>query len=213
MTEYYRGFQYYQSLCDEFDTSDAALETYFQEHEAEFAENGVTKEDKYIDVRHILIMPEGGTTDESGVTTYSEEEWAAAQLKAQEILDLYLAGDLTEESFGELANEHTADGNDANYDGIPDGGLYTDVYKGQMVAEFEEWCFDDTRAPGDTGLVKTTYGWHIMYFVDSRPVWKSAAEEQLTMDLANQMLADIIAKYPLEVDYAAIQLGTLDFGA
>lgn len=213
MEVYYTGLQYYQSLCDEFDTGDAAVEAYFQEHEAEFAESGVTKEDKYIDVRHILIIPEGGTTDENGVTTYSEEEWAAAQLKAQEILDQYLAGDLTEESFGNLANEHTADGNDANYDGIPDGGLYTDVYKGQMVPEFEQWCFDDTRATGDTGLVKTTYGWHIMYFVDSRPVWKSAAKEQLTMELANQMLAEMIDKYPLEVDYSAIQLGAVNFGA
>ena len=213
MEEYYKGYQYYQSLCAEFDTGDAALETYFQEHEAEFAENGVTKEDKYIDVRHILIIPEGGTTDENGVTTYSEEEWAAAEVRAQEILDLYLAGDKTEESFGELANEHTADGNDANYDGVPDGGLYTDVYKGQMVPEFEAWCFDEARAAGDTGLVKTTYGWHIMYFVDSRPVWKSAAKEQMTMDLANQLIADIVAKYPLEVDYSAIKLGTVNFGA
>lgn len=213
MDDYYRGFQYYQSLCAEFDTGDAALEAYFQEHEAEFAENGVTREDKYVDVRHILIVPEGGTTDENGVTTYSEEEWAAAEVKAQEILDLYLKGDLTGESFGTLANEHTADGNDANYDGIPDGGLYTDVYKGQMVPEFEQWCFDEVRVPGDTGLVKTTYGWHIMYFVDSRPVWKSAAQEQLTMDLANQLIADIVAKYPLEVDYSAIQLGAVSFGA
>lgn len=210
---YYQGLGYYQSRIAEFDTSDAAVEAYFQEHEAEFAESGVTKEDKYIDVRHILIIPEGGTTDENGVTTYSEEEWAAAEVKAQEILDQYLSGDLTEESFGNLANEHTADGNDANYDGIPDGGLYTDVYKGQMVPEFEQWCFDDTRAAGDTGLVKTTYGWHIMYFVDSRPVWKSAAKEQLTMELANQMLAEMIDKYPLEVDYSAIKLGAVDFGA
>lgn len=213
MEDYYRGYKYYNSLCEDFDTSDAALETYYQENEAKFTENGITREDKYVDVRHILIMPEGGTTDENGATTYSDEEWAAAQLKAQEILDQYLAGDKTEESFGTLANEHTADGNDANYDGVPDGGLYTNVYKGQMVPEFEEWCFDDVRVPGDTGLVKTTYGWHIMYYVDSRPVWKDFGKEQLTMDLANELLAGIIANYPLEVDYSAIKLGFVDMTA
>ena len=213
MEDYYKGYRYYNGLCEKFDTGDAALEAYYLENEAEFAENSITKEDKYVDVRHILIMPEGGTTDENGVTTYSDEEWAAAQQKAQEILDQYLAGDTTEDSFASLANEHTADGNDANYDGIPDGGLYTDVYKGQMVAEFEDWCFDDVRVTGDTGLVKTTYGWHIMYYVTSRPVWKSYAKEQLTMKLANELVADIIAKYPLTVDYSAIQLGLVNMGA
>ena len=213
MEEYFLGYQYYISLCDQFDTSDPALEAYYQENEASFTENSITKEDKYVDVRHILIMPEGGTADENGTITYSDEEWAAAQQKAQEILDQYLAGDMTEDSFAALANEHTADGNDVDYDGIPDGGLYTDVYKGQMVPEFEEWCFEDGRISGDTGLVKTTYGWHIMYFVDSRPVWKSFAEEQLVMDLANEMLAELIAKYPLTVDYSAIKLGAVDVGA
>ena len=213
MQQYYKGYHYYSSLCEEFDTSDAALEAYYQENETEFTENGITKEDKYVDVRHILIMPEGGSTDENGATTYSDEEWAAAELKAQEILDAYLAGDKTEDSFAALANEHTQDGNDADYDGNPDGGLYTDVYKGQMVEEFENWCFDEARVTGDTGLVKTTYGWHVMYFVGSRPVWKDYAEERLTVQLANEMLAGIVAKYPLTVDYSAIKLGLVDMGA
>ncbi len=213
MEDYYRGYRYYNSLCEEFDTSDAALEAYYQEHEAEITEAGITREDRYVDVRHILIMPQGGTMDETGAVTYSDEEWAAAEAEAQNILNLYLAGDKTEESFGELANEHTADGNDANYDGVPDGGLYTDVYKGQMVPEFEDWCFDESRVTGDTGLVKTTYGWHIMYFVDTRPVWKSQVQNRLVNDLANELLADIIAKYPLNVDYSAIQLGRVDMGA
>ncbi len=33
------------------------------------------------------------------------------------------------------------------------GGLYTEVYKGQMVTEFNDWCFDESRQPGDTGIV------------------------------------------------------------
>lgn len=31
---------------------------------------------------------------------------------------------------------------------------------GQMVEEFEEWVF--THEPGDTGIVKTVYGFHVM---------------------------------------------------
>ena len=50
---------------------------------------------------------------------------------------------------------------------------YDAVRKGEMVAEFEEWLFHEDRKEGDTGLVKTEYGWHIMYFAgDNNPVWK-----------------------------------------
>ena len=34
-----------------------------------------------------------------------------------------------------------------------------------MVESFNDWCFDSSRKPGDTGIVETTYGFHVMYFV------------------------------------------------
>ena len=34
-----------------------------------------------------------------------------------------------------------------------------------MVKAFNDWCFDESRQPGDTGIVKTSYGYHVMYFV------------------------------------------------
>ena len=34
-----------------------------------------------------------------------------------------------------------------------------------MVDTFNDWCFDESRKPGDHGIVETTYGYHIMYFV------------------------------------------------
>ena len=49
-----------------------------------------------VDVRHILIMPEGGTKDASGNITYSEAEWEACRAAAQALLDEYLAGEQTE---------------------------------------------------------------------------------------------------------------------
>lgn len=113
-----------------------------------------------VDVRHILITPEGGTLNDDGYTyTYTDEEWDAAYTEAEAILNEWLGGDMTEESFAELANANSADS-----DGT-DGGLYTDVYMGQMVANFEDWCFDSSRQTGDYGIVQTEYGYHIMYFV------------------------------------------------
>ena len=116
-----------------------------------------------VDVRHILIMPEGGTKNESGTSiTYSEADWEACRVAAQAVLDEYLAGELTEEAFGELANKYSDD----NGGKVTNGGLYSDVKINQMVKPFEEWIFDSNRQVGETGLVKTDYGYHVMYFVE-----------------------------------------------
>ena len=111
------------------------------------------------DVRHILVSFEGGTYDEStGLTTYTEEEKEAARAAAEELFNTWKSGDATEDSFAALANEKSTDpGSNTN------GGLYEAVYPGQMVDEFETWCFDNRKA-GDTGMVETTYGVHIMYY-------------------------------------------------
>lgn len=115
-----------------------------------------------VDVRHILITPRGGTKSEDGKTiTYSEEEWETCRVEAQSVLNMWLAGDKSEASFGELANEHSDD----NGGKVTNGGIYTDICKGDMVAAFDAWIFDGSRQAGDTGLVKTEFGYHVMYFV------------------------------------------------
>ena len=110
-------------------------------------------------VRHILAKFEGGTTDDNGTTTYSDEEKAAAKETAEQILADWKAGEATEESFAALANEKSDDG-----DGTT-GGLYENVYPGQMVTNFNDWLFDESRASGDTDVVETEYGYHVMYYV------------------------------------------------
>ena len=208
--DYLKGYEYYQALTESIELTEEEIAEYFQANAESYAQQNVTEEDIYVDVRHVLIMPQGGTVAEDGSKTYSEEEWEAARVEAQSILDQWLAGDKTEDSFAELANEFTHDGNDANYDGVPDGGLYTDVYKGQMVAEFEEWCFDASREIGDSGLVKTRYGYHVMYFAGSKPVWKVRAEGDLMNERISALGEEINAKNPLTVDYSKILLGYVD---
>ena len=204
---YYQGKPYYDAEIAKLVPTEEELEAYFAEHEEDYATAGVTRDGKYVDVRHILITPEGGTTDETGATTYSDEEWAACEAKAQEILDAWLAGEATEDSFAALANEHSTDpGSNTN------GGLYEDVYVGQMVEPFETWCFDEARAVGDTGLVKTTYGYHVMYFVGSEPIWLSYAEQDWISEKTNAIIDTLAANYPMEVDYSAITLGYVNLG-
>ena len=59
-----------------------------------------------------------------------------------------------------MANKESDDQNGK----VTNGGLYEDVYPGQMVDSFEEWCFAEGRKAGDTGIVETEYGYHVMYF-------------------------------------------------
>ena len=113
---------------------------------------------KLANVRHILVKFEGGTKDSSGNTTYSDEEMAAAKAAAEELYAQWKAGEATEDSFAALANEKSADG-----DGTT-GGLYENVCPGQMVENFNDWCFAEGRKTGDTGIVESEYGYHIMFY-------------------------------------------------
>lgn len=149
-------------------------------------------------VRHILVTPahnhENGETHADG-ETYSDEELAVAKAQAEEILALFEA-DATEENFAALANERSADG-----DGTT-GGLYENVYPGQMVTNFNDWCFDDTRVSGDTGIVETEYGYHVMYFVgDSDLTYR---DYQISNELRS---ADVSDWYTSIVDGASVTEG------
>ena len=128
-------------------------------------------------VRHILVTPESDdnsdssekSSEESSKTKeYTQEQWDAAEKKANEILDEYKNGEQTEYEFAKLAEEDSADtestskGSSGLY-----GGLCAGVKKGQMVEEFENWSTDSSRKYGDTGIVKSQYGYHIMYFIEN----------------------------------------------
>lgn len=141
-------------------------------------------------VRHILAKFQGGKYDETtGTTTYTDEEKAAAKEKAEEILNTWQSGDATEVSFGELAIEKSEDtGSVAN------GGLYEDIYPGQMVTAFEDWCYDETRKTGDVGIVETSYGYHVMFFVgDSETTYREfMIESELRSTESSEWYASII---------------------
>lgn len=121
-----------------------------------------------VNVRHILVPYEGGTTGENGQKTYTDEEKAAAKTKAEELLAQFTSGETTEDAFAALAKENSTDGGSKE-----NGGLYEDVYPGQMIRNFNDWCFDESRKPGDTGIVESDYGVHVMYFVgDSETTYR-----------------------------------------
>jgi len=93
-------------------------------------------------------------TKNVGHILFTKEKHKDPEAKAKEILALYEGGEKTREAFEALGKEHTEDSS----------VFYDNVYEGQMVEEFEDWLFDDARKVGDTGIVETEYGFHIMYF-------------------------------------------------
>jgi hypothetical protein len=202
--DYYESYMYYGQEMESVQLTDAEVEAYFDAHASEYAENGLTKnEEYYVDVRHILITP----TSAAGGSTYTEEEWSVAENKANEILNQWLSGAADETSFAELAEEYTMDPGSAS-----NGGLYENVYVGQMVPEFESWCFDAARQPGDYGMVKTTYGYHLMYFVRSTPAWYLTAWQDLMSEKDHAFQEAVMEQHPIEIDYSAIALGLVNLG-
>ena len=153
-------------------------------------------------VRHILVGFEGGTTDETtGATTYSDEEKAAAKTAAEEILKTWNAGEATEASFAGLAAEKSTDpGSSSN------GGLYENIYPGQMVTAFEDWCYDDSRKAGDTGIVETEYGCHVMYFSGNSE--ETYRDSMIRSDLTNDAITEW---YNGIVDNASVTEGDVKY--
>ena len=177
---YLTASSYLQSLVDAKTYTEDDISAYYDENADSYAASNINKDDtKMVNVRHILITPT--EQDEDG--NYTDAAWAEAEKKAQDLLAEWQSGEHTEESFALMATENSADTGS-----VSNGGLYEEIYPGQMVTEFDAWCFDAARKPGDTGIVKTSYGYHIMYFssVCEHPYWYVRAES----DYLNMISAD-----------------------
>jgi hypothetical protein len=137
-----------------------------------------------VDVRHILFKVDSEAEDQAKAK-------ADAKKKAEDALAEWQKGDKTEESFAALATEKTEDTGSQST-----GGLYERVYKGQMVKAFENWCFDAARKAGDTGIVESDYGYHVMYFIqkNDEPLWKLKIRDALSSEDAKTYTDELLKK-------------------
>lgn len=141
-----------------------------------------------VQVRHILIMAEA---DDEG--NYSDEAKAAARTRAEEILAQFQAGEQTEERFAELAEQYSEDsGSNTN------GGLYDSVEPGQMVPEFDAFCFAP-HEHGDTAIVYGDNGgyagYHVVYYVGTDLKSNVLARNTLMSEYMQTWLAEVQADY------------------
>ncbi len=136
-------------------------------------------------VRHILFS----------LSDYETEEECKAA--AEEILDKFKKDGGGEEAFADLANRNSSDTGSAM-----NGGLYENVKYDDMVEEFRDWIFDEDRKEGDVDIVKTSYGYHVMYFAgNGRPVWESNVRSDILNEKYSDMAEDFSEKYKVNVNY------------
>ena len=148
----------------------------------------------------------------NGIEKTTAEDAVDSAAEAEKIYAEWQAGEATEESFAALAAVHTTDPGSQET-----GGLYEDVTEGMMVPAFNDWCFDEARQTGDTGIVETEYGHHIMYFVASNDdgtvdvrhillqstdpdAWKETVKADLVSHKMQELMDGLKAGYVL--DYA-----------
>lgn len=135
------------------------------------------------DVAHILVK-----FDSEKPTA---EEDAAAKAEAEAILAEFKAGEQTKDAFIKLGEEKTDDSS----------VLYENVVEDQMVEEFNDWIFDAARNVGDTDVVKTDYGYHVMYFVgDGKAEWFANSLNTLVSEKNTAAIEALTEEFKVEVN-------------
>ncbi len=163
------------------------------------------------DVRHILARAENTTDSDNKLVPPTDEAWAAAKAKMDEIRAAWDASDGSEDAFAKLANEKSDDGNGTT------GGLYERNSEGYFVPEFNDWVFDSSRQPGEVDMVQHVaaegassgyYGYHLIYYVgENEPVWKGTARNTLASTALTEWLDTLVQGYAANLEGGADNLG------
>jgi len=163
-----KTLQAYINLVNEWRNSVYDLTTVTDEQ----AMNYFLDNSYYIDsvvVRHVLIAT--GDMD--------DDEIAAAEEFAEEILQQINDGS----DIGELAALYSDDPGSADNNGEYEFG------RGEMVSEFEDWAF--AAEVGDTGIVETSYGYHVMQLMRA-PLSFEDLKDQLLAAVQDEEAASYI---------------------
>ena len=131
------------SVAQQTSITPQELQQYYRQHQDDF------RIPETVTVRHILIKTP--TPDANGKVDQKAVD--AAKAKAEDIAKQLKAG----ANFADLAKKYSEDPSTAK-----DGGLLPPITRGRTVPEFEQAAFS-TPAGQTTGVIKTTYGFHIIH--------------------------------------------------
>ena len=156
-----------------------------------------------VDIRHILIIPEGADVASDGTVTATQEQWEAARKEAEEVLQkcekpLHRS---TEAEFSQIASEISDDaGSKLN------GGAYYGIQEGQLIQELDEWCFSTDRKATDTAVIRSVLGYHVVMVTALHQSEESAAEDTQLRSLQYEQWEQWLEYVPLNADYSAAAL-------
>ena len=205
------GDNYYVEYRGTLQPTRDEVKAHFEKYKDIFSNNyGVTEDlGKLVSVRHVLIQPEGCEFDDKGYVVATDEQWEACRAEGQAMLDAWVAEGATEDGFAILAGQKSVDTGSAT-----NGGLYENVYKGQMVPAFNDWIFDAERQGGDYGLVKTEFGYHLMYYVSGEEAWYLYGLDS-SDGLLSTTCYELITRYseanPISVSWDKLSFGFAEF--
>lgn len=190
---YNYAYTYLTFLSYELAPTQEETEGWFVQNEAAYAATGITRDSgTTVDILQVLLIPE----------SQSEADVSQCQEEAQTLLKTWKAKTWeTEATFSELAHAHSQDAGTA-----ASGGAYRNLLPGQLPSEIEQWCFAPERQPGDTTILTTQQGVHILFFAGSTPIWQAQAQKDVTAHMEQSILETAREAYPMEVDYSAIRL-------
>ena len=149
--------------------------------------------ESYIDLRHILLVPDDVS---------SEQSWTNCQRNAEKTLNNWKNSfRRSEGSFAEIAYAQSQE--EATY---KEGGFYHQVRKGQLVSELDAWCFDPERQVGDTTIIQTDTGIHMLYISKIYSEGQVRAEQEAKEQLLSDFVKKCLDKNSMGVTYASIVL-------
>lgn len=189
------SYMYLTELSYGLDTSDEAVLAYM-------GEAGNTGSGAVVDIRHILLIPENSTVAADGTVTCSQQSWDAVMAEAESMLATWAKDRrCSGATFSELAVKHSRDeGSAAN------GGNYRNLKQGQLLPLLDQWCFDPARQSGDTVILQSDYGCHLLYFTGAVKDSFARAKEEMTLQALGSCIAVAREPYPLTVRYGDIAL-------
>lgn len=196
---YNTAYMFFTEKSYSLEPTDEEVSDYLSQHQAELSGSAET-----VDIRHILLIPEGAEIAADGKVTATEAQWAQTQQEAQEILAEWNAGIQSrnpDSEFAQLATVYSQDEGSRL-----DGGYYNQLQPGQLIEPLDTWCFSDGRQPGDTDILRSDYGCHIVRLVARRSASITDAADALAAQLEREQWNQWLEAVPLYPDYSAAAL-------
>lgn len=164
-------------ICIEYTTKDSDDKETVEGYYVLYYVDSTTNETNVGSVMHLLVAFE---TDDDGNQVEGADE--KAKTEAEKLLKEYNEGEKTLESFTELVKKNT---DDVDSSGNPNNdGLYENITTdSNYVQEFKDWATAD-HEEGDVEIVKTDYGYHIMYYVEKNEL--NYRDMMINSDLENE---------------------------